>query len=439
MAVFFPQKYLVDYQGGAFMVSFKLTNEAEASHFTITYPEDYENSFSAEITGNTSTSCTIMVVARPNNSATLRKCTFYLNKYVTELKDPVTYIYTFEVAYNPAMILHPIWRDTYYVKNNINYLNYIIEDDTGNVVYSGTAISEPSKNDISFNVNHICANYLNSHLPNGITVGPHYVYDYTKLFTLKSDNQILAQFRFYNSYSYNSLPNRVFINDPIKRKMNGNTMIVEADKRQYTFVSAYNTEETAKSLKSTYTNIQGTTETVYEIDNTSMFVRIGGNYTTSVSSIIPSIVWNTEDINDGELQIKTIDTCYDYCLYYVNAYGGWDSLLIKGNTKKTDDVNSNYYIKTANNTELEFGKVKYLNEITVAYRLYTDWFNDDEQSRLYHLLESNEVYLHNLADNSIYPVNITNKQVEYKTFTNNGRKKWYNTIDVEVAQTKLRR
>lgn len=436
MAVFIPQKYLIDYQGGAFMVNFKLTNEEEASNFTITYPEDYDNTYIAEITEYTSTSCLILVTARPNNTATQRNCIFYLNKYTGELREPVSYQYTFKVDYDPAMILHPIWRDTYYTKNNINYLNYTIDDDMGNVIYSGTAIAEPLKNDISFNINHICANHINSHLPNGITIGPHYVYDYTKLFRVKSDNQTLAQFRFYNSYAYTSLPNRVFINDPIKRKITGKSMLIEADKRQYTFVSAYNREDSTKSLKSIVFHNLENTETIYELDDTSMFVGIGGNYDSTIPT---NIIWNTTDTNDGELKIKIIDTCYEYCLYYINAYGGWDSLLIKGNVKKTDDINSNYYTRIANNTEVEFGKVKYLNEITVSYRLHTDWFDDDEQSRLYHLLESNEVYLHNLVDNKIYPVNITNKQVEYKTFTNNGRKKWYNTIDVEVAQTKLRR
>jgi hypothetical protein len=77
--------------------------------------------------------------------------------------------------------------------------------------------------------------------------------------------------------------------------------------------------------------------------------------------------------------------------------------------------------------------------ITPKYTLYTDWFDDVQQSKMYHLLESTEVYLHNLKTGKIEPVNITNTTLDYKTFANNGKKKWYNKIDVEVAQDKIRR
>ena len=80
-----------------------------------------------------------------------------------------------------------------------------------------------------------------------------------------------------------------------------------------------------------------------------------------------------------------------------------------------------------------------MNVITSNFVLYTDYFNDDEQSRFHHLLESTEVYLHNLNTNEILPVNITNSSCDYTTFTNNGKKKWYNTINVEVAQERIRK
>jgi hypothetical protein len=63
---------------------------------------------------------------------------------------------------------------------------------------------------------------------------------------------------------------------------------------------------------------------------------------------------------------------------------------------------------------------------------------DDEASRMHHLLESTEVYLHNLEDDTIIPVNITNNSCEFKTFTNNGKKKFNYEIDVELARTKVR-
>ena len=108
-------------------------------------------------------------------------------------------------------------------------------------------------------------------------------------------------------------------------------------------------------------------------------------------------------------------------------------------TKKKDKIDSQYYTRNADNTKQDFAKTKYNNIITTTYTMYTDWFTDDEQSRLHHLLESNEVYLHNLNTDVVDPVIITNSECEYKTFTNNGRKKWYNTIELEVSQNKTRK
>jgi hypothetical protein len=113
--------------------------------------------------------------------------------------------------------------------------------------------------------------------------------------------------------------------------------------------------------------------------------------------------------------------------------------LIDANAKKTDKITSKYYTRDYDNTTIKSEKTKFTNVINTEYVLHTGWFNDDEQSRLHHLLESTEVYLHNLNTDEIYPVNITNTTCEYKTFTNNGRKKFNNTINVEVAQTKVRK
>ena len=77
--------------------------------------------------------------------------------------------------------------------------------------------------------------------------------------------------------------------------------------------------------------------------------------------------------------------------------------------------------------------------MTTQYTLYTDYLTDDEASKMYNLLESVNVYLHDLETNKIIAVNITNSTCDYKTFTNNGKKKFYYTINVEESQTKMRK
>ena len=93
--------------------------------------------------------------------------------------------------------------------------------------------------------------------------------------------------------------------------------------------------------------------------------------------------------NPNDILVRSVvKTCYDYCLYYRNAHNGYDSLLIQGTANKKDKIESIYYTKNADNTKQDFAKTKYNNVITTTYTMHTDWFNDDEQSRLHHLLES---------------------------------------------------
>ena len=126
----------------------------------------------------------------------------------------------------------------------------------------------------------------------------------------------------------------------------------------------------------------------------------------------------------------------DYVLYYSNAYGGWDSLLCNGTSKKTDNIEHlNYRRKSRNQSE--FSKVNYQNNITPTWSLNTGITIDG--SKMFHLLESTMVYLHNLETNEIIPVVITNSSCEYLTYTNNGKKPYYYNITVEESNQKLRK
>lgn len=125
------------------------------------------------------------------------------------------------------------------------------------------------------------------------------------------------------------------------------------------------------------------------------------------------------------------ETDKNYALYYINAYGGWDSLAIRGNVTQTDKIQSQTYKNKTN------GKVKYLNTITPSWQLYTDSMNDG--SKMHHLLESTEVYLHNLETDEITPVVITDSECVYKSYANQGSTRFHYTINVEASNYKIRK
>ena len=63
----------------------------------------------------------------------------------------------------------------------------------------------------------------------------------------------------------------------------------------------------------------------------------------------------------------------------------------------------------------------------------------NDGSKMYHLLESTQVYLHNLETDEIIPVVITDTSCVYKTYSNQGNTRFYYTINVEASNYKIRK
>lgn len=132
------------------------------------------------------------------------------------------------------------------------------------------------------------------------------------------------------------------------------------------------------------------------------------------------------------------DSDKEYVVYYVNAAGGWDSLLIGGNAIKTNEITSETY-RTRNADAYYFDKTKYLNAITSKWRLYTGYLSNAEAEKINNLFESTFVYLRNIKTGKFTPVLITNNSFDYKTYTNQGKKKFYYTIELEESKLKYRK
>ena len=322
--------------------------------------------------------------------------------------------------------IYPVWQDNYiYFDNQLgNRIEYQIVDIVNNsIIYSGRVNKLPNGNSIAVNVNRIVDNHLSNHFPselsNDLTIVD--LTGYTKTFDILVGDDVYDTLTMYNSWGYSQLPYENVISDPIRKVV---------DRKQIFLCSVFSPTPTSKSVK-------------YQLKKRNN-IATRAIVTASSDKQVLIADWNlmnqpyNEIVVDG-IVYEIVDSCKEYCLYYSNAYGGWDSLLINGNVKRTDNIESYYYMKNYDNNTYQYEKSKYLNVITPTYVLNTDWFTDDEQSRLHHLLESTEVYLHNFKTNEILPVNITNTSCEYKTFRNNGKKKFNNTINVEIAQKRFRK
>ena len=146
----------------------------------------------------------------------------------------------------------------------------------------------------------------------------------------------------------------------------------------------------------------------------------------------------TNSLNGGAYNV--LADCGEYALYYLNAYGGWDALLIDGTVLKKSTIKQYTTDRNINNSRIEFEQTKYINEIQDAYEINTGFLTDEQAANLSNnLIPSKEVYLHILSNNKIIPVLITDTSVTYQTYQTNNLQMPQYKINVKESEIKLRK
>lgn len=273
------------------------------------------------------------------------------------------------------MVISPIWKDVSYTSSTTP-LKYTISVD-GNEIFNGIAYARPGSEYVVFNINKICQNWVSSVLPDIRTFTGTYTHDNAfKTFILKDiSGNTLETYKFLYDWSYDD----------------------------------YFTGQTC-NLNKYINNQYAYGQLIFTTDFN------GESVTTTVRK------------SDG-------NACGEYAIYYLNRYGGWDSFLIEGNVIKKDVYEKYYTNKSFNNTQLDFERKVYNNQITTKYELNTSWLTDSESDKLaFNLLSSNSAYLHNLVKDEIKPIVINNTETEYKKFIN-GKKLNRYKIEVENSQS----
>ena len=291
-----------------------------------------------------------------------------------------------------ATIKAPIWQDIYYTSTTYSVLDYAVQIVGANTIYTGRAYQRPGANGISINISKICQDYIKDSFGD------------TDFRTLTG-----TTFLHRNSYVEFNLVNAA----------NGTVL------GTYGFVYDWSYENWDGSNRTVSSPINGHTMTGMYSFNSS-FVSSG----TPTGSTTAGIVTQIGNVATG-------NSCGEIALYYKNRKGGWDAFLIEGTWTKKDEYTKYTYNRSFNNNTLEFENGTYHSQIITSYALNTGWLNDQESENLaFNLLSSNEVYLHNLCEDKVYPVVITDNTATYKTYRNNSRKLVNYTINCEESQRK---
>lgn len=285
---------------------------------------------------------------------------------------------------------HPIWEDVYletaWTPEGKNHIEYKISTDEGEVVFVGRAYKMPNEYYSRIPINNIVSNYLNNNdilpLLDG-TVTSVTAENAFRIFEISSldDSIIFGEYAFLYDWSY--MP--------------------------------------------------------WDGGNKIMSNPINGHYTDNMLKMETELN-DTVVINKSNSALYSIPSCGDYALYYLNKFGGWDSFLIEGNVSKSKTVTHHSLSKAFNNNTLEYENKTYLNEMVTSYVLNTNYLTDEQSINLAdNLLTSIQIYLHDLRNDKILPVNITDTKIDYKTYQNQGKKMVNYQINIKESQTKIRK
>lgn len=314
----------------------------------------------------------------------------------------------------------PIWKDKV-VDLGAASVEFRITSG-GNTIYSGKSVARPGEANAKVRVNDICADYLVNALPT-IT---------DRTFTSLALPSFVVQKKsggswtnvetitFWNDWSYDYGFTGDVLSDPINGKVTADMFILWTKKNITANVSA-------------------------------SYKKSGGSVTTRTTTISPTpadgtcafdagAVTDVVQITIGGVVYPVVADCYRFALYYINAYGGWDQLLVEGNDTEADSLERHILEQDYDNTNIvNRGRVNYVNEVTKSWTLNTGLLNDAEAGRMHHLVNSPMVFLCDIASSAFVPVVITTNTCEYKTYKNQGNRMFNYRLTIELAQNRIRR
>lgn len=333
-----------------------------------------------------------------------------------------------------------IWKDVVYDFGNVEIVKYgiyttylttigdkVTEVDT--LVFKGMSCKRPDDSNKIY-INKICQNYLNLPLLNLNSTAVDGGYG---VFKLKSEDgkTTYKTYRFVNDWSYTNDFKTGLLSHPI---LNDNSSVVRGQLLPFTVFGAAEKVEIPYGIKY-YDDI--TDDYGNSIDDWDNVVMLKNGIETEIFPYSGKSD-GAKAYYIGDKTYNIVDDCsVEYVVYYVNPWGGYDWFPIKGRVTEKDTITQYSIRQNYNNNTLEFGKKRYCNEITKKITLNTQWLREDESLRMWYLLQSNVVYLHNINKNEIYPVVITATETEYKKRTKLSSRISYQ-IECEFSQSRTR-
>ena len=132
-----------------------------------------------------------------------------------------------------------------------------------------------------------------------------------------------------------------------------------------------------------------------------------------------------------------------YELIYQNALGGYDTMLVRGPVTRSEAYDRQITGRSVPDNYPYNGPARedvgYRTDVREQWTLPLGTFTDEEAARMFHLTGSRRVWLHDMAEDTLTPLTITNTECTDKTFRNQGRQRVSYTLTAETAAERQRR
>ena len=311
----------------------------------------------------------------------------------------------------------PIWKDYEVSFGAIDEADYTIETG-GDTIFSGHAVRRPDQAQLTVRINDICADFLAHALP-GITTQAAANDPCCATFAVKDGGgTTVDSVEFIADWSY--VPGHTVTNlaDPVNGRVSANQALV---------ASVASSSAVTVSLR-------------YASGSTGSVTLNNAGGPVQVVSIPLANIANLAAVTVAGKTYEVVPACARYALLYVNAFGGWDTLLMEGRSSEVDNY-GRYTMRERydNSVRSARGTAEYVNEVTRHWTLRTGWLRDAQAFRMHHVLGSVHVWLYDIEEGALLPVIVTDTNCEYKTYRGQGGKLVSYTIDVELAQSMVRR
>lgn len=332
----------------------------------------------------------------------------------------------------------PIWKDHYFDIGRADSVEYSVLLKDGTSIYEGIAYKRPNDPAVFVKINDIVADYLANTLPTESQIATNATAMEIEVTVVADGKNLTETFRYdwsYEDYEGSSA------NVPICKFV---------DNRQPIIISTYSTE----SVRADFVYENGDTSYLmlpisksrdFNIDYDNSFAKSALGKASANGLIDLREIPNLARVTANGYTYEVVGTCYRYALYYINARGGWDTLLIRGAYSVKDAiVRHNYtrdttYRVLGESVAFARNKCNMSNDITRTYTLHTGRLTDEESARMHHLVESPEVLLYDLVEGRFIPVVLNDAELTHKTYKGNGGKFNDYEINAEVARTMTRR